>query len=77
MDVPAFAAVPASIAVVSEWVNGRTLTEALADRPGEPFTVNDAVILVADVARAISAGLDRQVGHGRLRPSSVVITDGR
>lgn len=75
MDVPAFAAVPASIAVVSEWVNGRTLTEALADRQGEPFTVNDAVILVADVARAISAGLDRQVGHGRLRPSSVVITD--
>lgn len=75
MDVPAFAAVPASIGVVSEWAHGRTLAQALADRQGEPFTINDSVILVADVARAISAGLERQVGHGRLRPSSVVITD--
>jgi len=75
MDVPAFAAVPASIGVVSEWVHGRTLSEALADRQGEPFTINDSVILVADVARAISAGLEQQLGHGRLRPSSVVITD--
>jgi len=75
MDVPAFAAVPPSIGVVSEWVHGRTLSQALADRQGEPFTINDSVILVADVARAISVGLDEQVGHGRLRPSSVVITD--
>ena len=75
MDVPAFAAVPASIGVVSEWAHGRTLAQSLADRQGEPFTINDSVILVADVARAISAGLDRQVGHGRLRPSSVIITD--
>lgn len=75
MDVPAFAAVPASIGVVGEWAHGRTLAQALADRQGEPFTINDSVILVADVARAISAGLERQVGHGRLRPSSVIITD--
>lgn len=75
MDVPAFAAVPASIGVVSEWAHGRTLAQALVERQGEPFTLNDAVILVADVARAISAGLDQQVGHGRLRPSSVIITD--
>lgn len=75
MEVPEFAAVPRSIGVVSEWARGRTLSEAMIDRAWEPFTVSDAVIIVADVARAISAGLASGVTHGRLRPSSVIITD--
>lgn len=75
MEVPEFAAVPRSIGIVSEWARGRTLAQALIDREGEPFTVSDAVIIVADVARAVSAGLASGVTHGRLRPSSVVITD--
>lgn len=75
MDVPAFTDVPASIGVVSEWAKGQTLAQVLDERPGQPFTVSDAVIVVADVARAISAGLATNVNHGRLRPSSVIITD--
>ena len=35
----------------------------------------DALSLVAEVARAIAAGLADNVEHGRLRPSSVFITD--
>jgi len=75
MEVPEFAAVPRSIGVVSEWARGRSLSEALVDREWEPFSISDAIIIVADVARAISAGLACGVSHGRLRPSSVVITD--
>ena len=39
------------------------------------FAAPEALTLVAEVARAIAAGARENVSHGRLRPSSVFITD--
>lgn len=61
--------------IVSEWATGRTLEQTLLDRNGTPFAAPEALGLVADVARAVAAGRSHHVGHGRLRPSSVFITD--
>lgn len=62
------------IAVVSEWGSGRTLVE-VATAASPPMRAADATALVAEIARAISAGLDTNVSHGRLRPQSVFVTD--
>lgn len=59
-------------AVVSEWAEGRTLADVAND---ESMRVSDATVVIADVARGIAAGLDVDVCHGRLRPTSVVISD--
>ena len=75
LDLPATVADPARIAVVSEWATGRNLERTLQDRHGTPLAAPDALSLVAEVARAIAAGGRENVGHGRLRPSSVFITD--
>jgi hypothetical protein len=66
---------PTRVAVVSEWASGRNLERTLQDRGGTPFATPDALSLVAEVARAVSAGARQNVAHGRLRPSSVFITD--
>ena len=58
-------------AVVSEWAQGRTLAE-IGD---EPMRASAATVVIADVARAIAAGLDVNVSHGRLRPTSVMLSD--
>lgn len=73
LDLPAAADQPARIAVVSEWGTGRSLDQALHDRAGAPFEAAEALALVTEVARAVAAS--GSLGHGRLRPSSVVITD--
>ena len=75
LSVPAFGDTPATIAVVSEWAKGKTLQEMLADGKWQPLPIDDAVVIAADVARAIAAGLGTHVNHGRLRPSSVIVTD--
>ena len=75
LDLPATSTDPARVAVVSEWASGRNLEGTLADRGGTPLGAADALSLVAEVARAIAAGLADNVEHGRLRPSSVFITD--
>ena len=75
LELPATSTDPARVAVVSEWASGRNLEGTLADRNGTPLGAADALSLVADVARAIAAGLADNVEHGRLRPSSVFITD--
>ncbi len=75
LNLTATAEDPARIAVVSEWASGRNLERTLQDRGGTPFAAPEALSLVADVARAIAAGLAENVSHGRLRPSSVFITD--
>lgn len=75
LDVPAFGTTPATIAVVSEWARGKTLQDMLADAQWQPLPIDDSVVIVADVARAIAAGLATAVNHGRLRPSSVIVTD--
>lgn len=66
---------PEQIAVVSEWATGRNLGELLQARGDQPIPVDDAVNIVAEVARAVAAGLNTNVNHGRLRPSSVIVTD--
>lgn len=63
---------PRVCAVVSEWAQGRTVAELIADGP---VRTTEATLLVADVARGIAAGLDADVCHGRLRPTSVVLSD--
>ena len=73
LDLPASQDGPARVAVISEWASGRNLERTLQDRSGTPFAAPDALALVAEVARAIAAG--GTAGHGRLRPSSVFITD--
>lgn len=75
VDVQATPDLPAAVGVVSEWVEGRTLEQTLADRHGTPFAAPEALALVADVARAIAAGGPYGIGHGHLRPSSIIISD--
>jgi hypothetical protein len=75
VDLPATRTDPARVAVVSEWASGRNLERTLQDRGGTPFAAPEALSLVAEVARAIAAESRHSVSHGRLRPSSVFITD--
>lgn len=73
LNLPADDAHPARIAIVSEWANGRSLAQIVeAEGPLDPDV---ALNIVAEVGAAVSAGLQRHVSHGRLRPSSVLITD--
>lgn len=75
LDLPGTSTDPARVAVVSEWASGRNLERTIQDRHGTPFATPEALSLVAEVARAIAAGAPENVSHGRLRPSSVFITD--
>ncbi|MBK9739046.1 MAG: hypothetical protein IPO93_05970 [Actinobacteria bacterium] len=75
LNLPATATDGARIAVVSEWASGRNLERTIEDRGGRPFAPAEALSLSADVARALAAGTAMNVSHGRLRPSSVFITD--
>ena len=60
------------VAVISEWASGRSLVELIADGP---LKAEHAVELITEVALAVSAGLATKVSHGRLRPTSVFVTD--
>lgn len=73
INVAATPDAPARVAIVSEWASGSSLAE-LITRKG-PMDAQPALEIVADVATGISAGLERHVSHGRLRPSSVLLTD--
>lgn len=64
-----------AIVVVSEWGRGRTLTDLMAAQGDTAIPVERAVAIVDDVARAVAAGLETNVTHGRLRPNSVILTD--
>ncbi len=75
LDLPPTADEPARVAVVTEWATGRNLERTLEDRGGTPLAAPEALSLVAEVARAVAAGTAENVSHGRLRPSSVFITD--
>ena len=74
ISLPATAEDAASIAVVSEWASGRNFERTMLERT-QPFDAAAALGLVAEVARAIAAGEAENVSHGRLRPSTVFITD--
>lgn len=75
INVPATDTEPARIAVVSEWVRGRSLERVMRERDWQPLELEQAIAIVDDVGRAIGAGEATKVNHGRLRPASVVITD--
>lgn len=60
------------VAVISEWATGRSLVELISDGP---LKADEAVELITEVAQAVSAGLAIKVSHGRLRPTSVFVTD--
>jgi hypothetical protein len=75
LNVPADHGNPPVIAVVSEWARGKTLAELLHARSWAPMSVEHAVSIIDDVARAVATGLGTNVSHGRLRPSSVIVTD--
>ncbi len=63
------------VGVVTEWVSGRTLSDLLDERSGEPLDAGSALALATEVGRGVLAGHHAGVGHGRLRPSSILITD--
>jgi hypothetical protein len=75
LNLPATETDPPRVAVVSEWASGRNLERAIQDRGGRPFAPAEALGLAAEVARALAAGTAMNVFHGRLRPSSVFVTD--
>lgn len=85
VDVPAGDDHPARIAVVSEWATGRTINELLSQGPGagethgesgsETVSAEVALLWVGEVARALAFAADRDLHHGRLRPSCVIVTD--
>lgn len=75
LNLPATSMDPPRIAVVSEWASGRNLERLIQDRSGRPFAPVEALSLTAEVARALAAGSTLNVFHGRLRPSSVFVTD--
>lgn len=60
------------VAVISEWATGRSLVDLIADGP---LKADEAVELITEVGLAVSAGLATKVSHGRLRPTSVFVTD--
>jgi hypothetical protein len=75
LNLPSSESDPARVAVVSEWASGRNLERSIQDRGGRPFSPTEALTLAAEVARALAAGVAGNVFHGRLRPSSVFVTD--
>ena len=75
LTVPASTDEPAMAAVVSEWATGSTVQQSLVAGRLKPLPLEEAVSIVDDVARAVSAGLSTTLAHGRLRPSSVIVTD--
>ena len=60
------------IAVVTEWVEGRPLQELIR----EPMSSVDALRLAAEVAECLETAHLSGIAHGRLRPNSLLITEG-
>lgn len=75
LDVAATTEHPGRIAVVSEWVRGRSLERVMRDRDWQPVPLRQALAIVDDVALAVGAGEANNVSHGRLRAASVILTD--
>lgn len=65
---------PEFVGVVAEWGQGRTLMELLSER-STPFGITRALSIVTQVARTLASGQAAHVAHGRLRPSSILITE--
>lgn len=63
------------LAIITEWVPGRTLGDLLEDRDGDAFGYADALALTRQVALAIATSHAQGVTHGRLRPGSLLLSD--
>ena len=75
IEVPATQTQPALIAVINEWVQGHTLAQIMESRQWQPLDVDQAVGIVWEVAQALHRAHDLRIRHGRLMPTSVVMTD--
>ena len=75
IDLPATESAPAMIAVINEWVQGQTLSSIMESRHWEPLDVDQAIGIVWEVAQALVRAHALRIRHGRLLPSSVVMTD--
>ena len=75
IDVPATDTQPALIAVINEWVQGHTLAQIMESRHWQPLDVDQAVGIVWEVAQALHRAHELRIRHGRLLPTSVVMTD--
>jgi putative peptidoglycan lipid II flippase len=63
------------LVIVSEWVDGRTLTDIYEEREGEPIDIDEAVPVMRQVAIALQHSHELGVQHGRLRPGSLLIAE--
>ena len=63
------------LAIVSEWVEGRTLTDIQEEREGEPIDSTEALAMIRQVAIALLHSHEAGVPHGRLRPGSLIIAE--
>ena len=63
------------LVIVSEWVDGRTLTDIYEEREGEPIEIDEAVPVIRQVAIALQHSHELDVHHGRLRPGSLLISE--
>lgn len=59
------------LAVVTEWIHGRAWSEML----DEPWGERDTTVVAYEAARGLEAAHRAGLAHGRLRPSSIVVTD--
>ena len=63
------------LVIVSEWVDGRTLTDIYEEREGEPIEVDEALPVIQQVAIALKHSHELGVHHARLRPGSLLIAE--
>lgn len=63
------------LVIVSEWVDGRTLTDIYEEREGEPIEIDEVMPVIGQVAVALKHSHDLGVHHGRLRPGSLLIAE--
>ena len=63
------------LVIVSEWVEGRTLTDIYEEREGEPIEIDEAVPVMRQVAIALKHSHELGVHHRRLRPGSLLISE--
>jgi serine/threonine protein kinase len=62
--------------LVLEWLEGRSLADELAAR-GRPYSVDEAVELVAPLARALAEAHAANVAHRDVKPENVFVVKGR
>lgn len=63
------------LAIVSEWVEGRTLTDIYEEREGEAIEIDEVIPVIRQVAIALQHSHEVGVHHGRLRPGSLLIAE--